>query len=112
MQLLIVTLDDSEEFLKTLSQLKDHGMNGIVIPTTSLKHTLLTSKVDAAPIFGSLSKIVKQDYEASHTLLMIVSEEELEMTKTIVRKITKGLGRKGIMFALPVSFWEGLDESK
>ena len=92
MQLLVVTLDDSEEFLKTLSRLKEDGLNGIVIPTTSLKHALVT-----------------QDYECNHTLLMLVDEEKLEDAKRIVRGITKGLRKKGIMFALPVSFWEGLD---
>lgn len=110
MQLLIITLDDSEEFLHTLSGLKDHGMNGIVLPSTSLKHALLHSKVDDAPIFGSISKIVKSDYEASHTVLMLVPEEKIETAKNVVRDITKGLGRKGVMMALPVSFWEGITE--
>ncbi len=110
MQLLVVNLDDSEEFLQTLSKLKDNGLNGIVIPTTSLKHALMHSHIDAVPIFGSISKIVKHDYQLNHTLLMLVSEEELENAKKIVRDITKGLGRKGVMFALPVSFWEGLEE--
>ena len=40
---------------------------------------------------------------------MLVDEEKLEDAKRIVRGITKGLRKKGIMFALPVSFWEGLD---
>lgn len=110
MQLLVITLDDSEEFLKTLSGLKKNGMNGIVLPTTSLKHALLNSTVDAAPIFGSLSKIVEHDYEATNSVLMLVSEEKLEEAKKIVRNITKGIGKKGVMFALPVSFWEGIVE--
>ncbi len=109
MQLLVVTLDDSEEFLQTLSKLKDNGLNGIVIPTTSLKHALMTSNVDAVPIFGSISKIVKHDYEVNHTLLMLIDDAQLEMAKETVHKITKGKGKKGIMFAVPVSFWEGIE---
>ena len=112
MQLFVVNLDDSEEFLQTLSKLKDDGLNGIVIPTTSLKHALIHSHHidDVVPIFGSLSKIVKHDYQLNHTLLMLVKDEEIEEAKRIVRDTTKGLGKKGVMFALPVSFWEGLEE--
>jgi len=110
MQLLVVTLDDSEEFLRTLSKLKEQNMNGIVLPSTSLKHALLSQNaVDDVPIFGSVSKIVRHEFEASHTLLMLVEENQLEAAKKTVRDITRGLGKKGVMFALPVSFWEGID---
>lgn len=112
MQLLVVTLDETEEFLQTLSKLKDDGLNGIVIPTTSLKHALMYNTVDAVPIFGSISKIVKHDFQSNHTLLMLVDEKKLEEAKKIVRDITKGLGKKGVMFALPVTFWEGLDDNE
>lgn len=109
MNLLVITLDDSEEFLKSLSGLKDHGMNGIVIPTTSLKHALLHNTVDAAPIFGGVSKLMNQDYTLSHTCVMLIPDEKVEEAKQVVLGITKGLGRKGVMFALPVTFWEGID---
>ena len=56
MQLLVITLDDMNEFLQTLSALKENGLNGIVLPSTSLKHALLESKVDAAPLLGSLKQ--------------------------------------------------------
>ena len=109
MQLLIITLDDCNEFLRAISDLKDHGMNGIVFPSTSLKHALLQSKIDDAPIFGGISKLVNNDLEASHTILILVHDEQIEKARQIVRKITKGLEKKGVMFALPVSFFEGID---
>ena len=109
MELLVITLDNSEEFLKTLSGLKDHGMNGIVIPTTSLKHALLNSNIDAAPIFGSISKLVEHDFELSHTVMMLVKKEKVEVARNVVKGIIKEFGRKGIMFSVPVSFWEGVE---
>ena len=109
MQLLIITLDDCDEFLCVISDLKDHGMNGIVFPSTSLKHALLKSKIDDAPIFGGISKLVNNDLEASHTILILVHDEQIEEARKIVRKITKGLEKKGVMFALPVTFFEGID---
>ena len=56
MQLLVITIDDCDEFLATLEGLRAHGMNGIVFQSTSLKHALLNSNVDAPPIFGRVSK--------------------------------------------------------
>lgn len=108
MQLLVITLDDMEEFLQTLSVLKNNGMNGVVLPSTSLKHALLESKTEAPPLFGSLNKIMQRDFEASHTLLMLVREEKLDEIKTLIHSVAKELSKKGIMFALPVTFWEGL----
>lgn len=110
MHLLIVTLDDPEEFLRTLSSLKDHGMNGIVLPSTSLKHALLNQGIEDAPIFGKISAFVKTDFQMSHTLLMLIPTEKLEEAKEAVHKIVNSLGKKkGVMFALPVDFWEGID---
>lgn len=109
MQLLVITLDDCDEFLHTLSGLKEHGMNGIVFQTTSLKHALLHSKYEDAPIFGSLSKLLSNDLEASHTLLMLIRQEELEQVKQVVLSITHELGKKGVMFTVPVSFYEGIE---
>ena len=62
MQLLVITIDDCDEFLATLEGLRAHGMNGIVFQSTSLKHALLNSNVDAPPIFGRVSKIMSHDF--------------------------------------------------
>lgn len=108
MQLLFITLKDSEEFLRTLSGLKDHGMNGIVLPCTSLKHALLHNHVDAAPAFGGLSKIVEHSFLEYNTVMMLIKEERLDEAKEVVHSIAENLESKGVMFSVPVSFWEGL----
>ena len=109
MQLLVITLDDCDEFLHTISVLKDHGMNGIVFQTTSLKHALLESRYEDAPIFGSLSKLLSNDLEASHTLFLLLKDEEVKDAIEVVRSSAHKLERKGVMFTLPVSFWEGIE---
>lgn len=109
MQLLVITIDNCEEFLDTLAGLKEHGMNGIVFQSTSLKHALLNSTVDAAPIFGSISKIVSNDFESSHTAFLVLSDDQVEHAKRVVRRNTHGLGKKGIMFTIPISFLEGIE---
>ena len=110
MQLLVVTLDDGEEFLQALSRLKERDLNGIVLPSTNLKHALLSQNaVEDVPIFGAVSKIVRREFEAGYTLFVLVGEDQMEAAKETVREVTRGLGKKGLMFALPVSFWEELN---
>ncbi len=110
MQLLVITIDKCEEFLDTLAGLKAHGMNGIVFQSTSLKHALLHSTVDAAPIFGSLSKVMNNDFESSHTAFLLLNDDQIEHAKRVVRRNTNGLGRKGVMFTIPIISYEGIEE--
>ena len=105
MQLLVITIDDCDEFLATLEGLRAHGMNGIVFQSTSLKHALLNSNVDAPPIFGRVSKVVSSDFESSHTAI----DDQLEHAKRVIRRNTHGLCKKGFMFTLPVLSFEGID---
>ena len=109
MQLLVITIDDCDEFLATLEGLRAHGMNGIVFQSTSLKHALLNSNVDAPPIFGRVSKIMSHDSESSHTAFLLLNDDQLEHAKRVIRRNTHGLGKKGVMFTLPVLSFEGID---
>ena len=109
MQLLVITIDDCDEFLATLEGLRAHGMNGIVFQSTSLKHALLNSNVDAPPISGRVSKIMSHDFESSHTAFLLLNDDQLEHAKRVIRRNTHGLGKKGVMFTLPVLSFEGID---
>lgn len=109
MQLLVITIDDCDEFLATLEGLRAHGMNGIVFQSTSLKHALLNSNVDAPPIFGRVSKIMSHVFESSHTAFLLLNDDQLEHAKRVIRRNTHGLGKKGVMFTLPVLSFEGID---
>ena len=94
MQLLVITIDDCDEFLATLEGLRAHGMNGIVFQSTSLKHALLNSNVDAPPIFGRVSKIMSHDFESSHTAFLLLNDEQLEHAKRVIRRNTHGWAKK------------------
>ncbi len=110
MQLLVITIDKCDEFLNTLEGLRAHGMNGIVFDSTSLKHALLESDINAAPIFAGLSKFVKPEFEPSHTAFLLLNDDQIEHAKRVVRRNTNGLGKKGVMFTIPISSFEGIEE--
>jgi len=110
MVLFFVTLEDGSEFMKVLAAMKEHGMNGTVLDSTSLKHALENNHEEELPLFGKLSSIVNNEVPMSHTLMAVIRDEKLEEAKEVVHNNTKGLGRKkGIMFATPISFWEGIE---
>ncbi len=110
MQLLVITIDNCDEFLATLEGLRAHGMNGIVFQSTSLKNALLESNIDAAPIFGRVSKVISHDFESSHTAFLVLDDDRIEHAKRVILRNTKGLGKKGFMFTIPVSSYEGIEE--
>ena len=91
MQLLVITIDDCDEFLATLEGLRAHGMNGIVFQSTSLKHALLNSNVDAPPIFGRVSKIMSHDFESSHTAFLLLNDDQLEHAKRAFKSSSRSV---------------------
>lgn len=109
MQLLVITIDKSDEFLSTLMGLKEHGMNGIVFESTSLKHALLGSDPDSAPIFGRISHFMNREFEPSHTAFLLLDDEQIEHAKRVVRRNTNGIGKKGVMFTIPITYYEGIE---
>ena len=53
-------------------------MNGIVFDSTSLKHALLESDINAAPIFAGVSKLVRSEFEPSHTAFLLLNDDQIE----------------------------------
>ena len=84
-------------------------MNGIVFESTSLKHALLENDDEAAPIFGCVSRLVQHDFEPSHTVFLLLNDDQIEHAKRVVRRNTNGLGKKGVMFTIPITSVEGIE---
>lgn len=112
MHLLMVVLkkvDLVNELIKELAGAGLHG--GTIIESTGMASVL--ENMDDLPMFGMLRRILDEDEkECSKTMFFVVSEEELAIAKKIVKKVTGGLNapNTGIMFALPVTYVEGLGE--
>lgn len=110
MQLLVITIDDCDEFLATLEGLRAHGMNGIVFQSTSLKHALLNSNVDAPPIFGRVSKIMSHDFESSHTAFLLLTDDQLEHRQSALSAATRtDWAKKASCSRCPCISFEGID---
>ncbi|MBO5776655.1 MAG: hypothetical protein J6V83_00595 [Clostridia bacterium] len=108
MHLLVVNLKDREEFRHVLKELNNEGLNGIVFASHSLHDVMHADSIESVPVFGILSKITHRSFDTGHTLMMLVEPDRMEVAKNTVRDIVKDLTHKGVMFSVPVDYFEGL----
>lgn len=109
--LLIVILKRSElisEICKNLTEAGVHG--GTIVDGTGMASII--EKMDDLPIFGMLRSILADDDEDEDTvkvMMFVMSDDELVRSRKIVKEVV-GLDKPntGIMFAMPLSFVDGL----
>lgn len=112
MKYLFVVILEKNEYAPTLfKKFQKNGMNGTIIPTGSLKDALMSSNDEPVPTFIGFRRMTDDNMANNTMLFVIVDEENLAVCKEIVNETTTELkDRAGIMFALPVTFVEGLDK--
>lgn len=110
MNLLVVILKKANLVTEICKELAEEGVHGgTIIDGTGMASVI--EKMDDLPIFGMLKSILADDddNEVVKTMLFVMSDEEMEKAKKIINDVV-GLDEPntGIMFAVPVSFVEGL----
>lgn len=110
MQVFFAVINEFEYMPKILKKLAEAHYHGTVLHSASIKHELLNS-IEPAPEFGSLNKLMSYEPSNKPTLFVVVKdEEEIKDLSNIINKVTGGIKGKGFMFAMPVSYVEGLDD--
>lgn len=111
MLLFFIVLTEYEAMPKILKQMSEYNFKGTVMHSESIRHALLYSDVEPAPIFGSLNKIIDYEHTEKPTIFVVLKHDsEAEVLKQIVNDATGGITGKGFMFSVPVTYIEGLDE--
>lgn len=113
MQLLVLVLKHVELVDELIKELVEAGLHGgTILDSTGMASVI--ENMDDLPMFGMLRRILanEEEKEMSKTMLFVVNDEELEAAKKVIKKVTGGLNapNTGIMFAVPVTFVEGLGE--
>lgn len=108
MYLLWVNIKDDFMFEKTVRLLNEAGFNGMVLPSTSIHNVMSHASVEPIPFFGGFNKLKKRPFDTGHTLIMLLEPERMELAKEKVREVVADMKHKGVMFAIPVEFCEGL----
>lgn len=110
MNLLTVIIKKAELVKEICKELAEQGVHGGTILDGEGMASVLET-MDDLPIFGMLKSILADDDDEDtvKVMLFVMNDEELEKARGIIREVV-GLDEPntGIMFAMPVSFVEGL----
>ena len=109
MQVFVFVLNRTEHLEHLLQEFTDHGLKGAtVLDSRGMARILHTE--DEMPIFYGLRAILEPERRISKTIFCVMEDSQVEIARKIVNDVTGGLDHpdSGIMFALPVTFTEGL----
>ncbi|MCI6038399.1 MAG: hypothetical protein MR748_10605 [Clostridiales bacterium] len=110
MQVLFLVLNRTEYLETLLERLLESGIHGCTVLDSMGMMRVIDKSGDDLPMFGALRQLFDPARESSKTLMMVLSEEEIQKAKLVVRQVVGGLDHPdtGIMFAVPALFVEGL----
>lgn len=110
MKLLFVAIMKNDEYRsRVLKELEKYEPTGTVIPTSSLKNAILQSNVEPLPNFGGLRQLYENERALNTTIMAVIEEEELEQLKATIKGVSiQNSENEGIMFAVPVMYFEEL----
>lgn len=109
MQALILILKQVDLMDEILKNLAEEGIQGgTILEGTGMAKTLCD--LNDTPMFGMLRHLVKEDgLETSKVMIFVLDDEKAVVTRNAIRKTVDLSGANtGIMFALPITFVEGL----
>ncbi len=109
MQAFVFVLNRTEHLEHLLQEFSDHGLRGATVLDSKGMARILHSE-DELPVFYGLRAILEPERRSSKTIFCVMQDEQVETARKIVNDVTGGLDApdSGIMFALPLTFVEGL----
>ena len=113
MQVFVFVLNRTEHLEHLLQEFSDHEFHGArVLDSKGMARILHTE--EEMPLFYGLRAIMEPEHRSSKTIFMVLPDEKVEEAKKIVNQVTGGLEQpdSGIMFAMPLTFVEGLVKKK
>lgn len=108
MNLLVLILKRADLVSEICRDLAEEGVHGGTI-IDGMGMASVIDKMDDLPLFGMLKTLLTDDEEGVKVMLFVMNDEELVIARKTIKEVV-GLDEPntGIMFALPVSFVEGL----
>ncbi|MBR3904618.1 MAG: hypothetical protein IKJ51_02780 [Clostridia bacterium] len=113
MQVFFFVMNRTEHLEHLLQEFEKNGIIGATVLDSKGMARILHSE-EEMPLFYGLRSIVAPERRSSKTIFCVLDDEKVELARKIVNQVTGGLDHpdSGIMFAVPVSFVEGLVKKK
>ena len=113
MQVFVFVLNRTEQLEHLLQEFLNHGITGATVLDSKGMARILHSE-DEMSVFYGLRAIMEPEHRSSKTLFVVLPDEKVETARQVVNSVTGGLDTpdSGIMFAVPVTFTEGLVKKK
>ncbi len=108
-KLLILVLNKIDTLDALLLRLNEAGVHGAtVINSTGMAHALASHEENLT--ISSFRAFFAHSREENRTVFMVLSEEKIAVARSVIREVVGDLSlpNTGILFSLPVDFFEGL----
>lgn len=108
MQLFVLVLNETSKLEALLNEMSAHELHGATVLDSRGMAQILCN--EDTPMFGMLRSIINQNRTENKTMFAVLSDEQVEAMKKVVRDVTGGLDKAntGVMFTVPVNFAEGM----
>lgn len=111
MQVFMFVLNRTEHLEHLLQTFTERGLRGATVLDSKGMARILHSE-EEMPLFYGLRSMVAPERRSSKTIFMVLKDEQVEIARQAVNDVTGGLDTpdSGIMFAMPLTFVEGLEK--
>ena len=114
MQVFVFVLNRTEHLEHLLQEFSNHGLRGATVLDSKGMARILMNSDEDVPVFYGLRAILEPERRSSKTIFMVLKDDQVQTARDIVNRVTGGLDHpdSGIMFAMPLTFVEGLVKKK
>lgn len=111
MQLFVMVLNRTEHLEHLLKEFEHSGFHGATVLDSRGMARILHSE-EEMPIFYGLRSILSPERKSSKTIFAVIPDDQTDKAREIVNAVTGGLNApdSGIMFAVPITFAEGVEK--
>ncbi|MBQ9263475.1 MAG: hypothetical protein IJ189_04605 [Clostridia bacterium] len=113
MQVFVFVLNRTEHLEHLLQEFSARGLRGATVLDSKGMARILHSE-EEMPIFYGLRAIMEPERRSSKTIFCVLPDDKVHLARDIVNEVTGGLDApdSGIMFAMPLTFVEGLEKKQ
>lgn len=110
MQVVTLVLNKTECLEELLEELLESGIHGGTVLESTGMMRVIEQSGDDLPMFSTFRQLFDPERKSSKTLVMVLSDEEVQVARRVIDRVTGGLDKPdtGILFAMPALFVEGM----